>query len=152
MEKKGQVQVKKKVVTVTTTPKKKIVKRSLMAKAVARNVLQKVRKGAKISIGEEMRKVGYSETTSQHPSKVTEQIAYREEIDPFLQKLITERDAIIEAMPAKRKGANYMVLSIALQGIVKNVELLSGKPTERHDGLSDEDRLALDTILRKNKR
>lgn len=152
MEKKGQLQVKKKVVTVTTAPKKKFVKRSLMAKAVAKEVIEKVKSGKRVSVGKIMEKHGYSPSTAKNPKQVTEQQSYKEEIDPFLQKLIEERDAIIEAMPGKRGRANYMVLSIALQGIVKNVELLSGKPTERNDSLSDEDRAALDAILRKNKK
>lgn len=41
-------------------------------------VANKVRKGEKISIGNIMRKVGYSESTSKHPAKLTEAKGWQE--------------------------------------------------------------------------
>jgi hypothetical protein len=51
-------------------------------------------------------------------------------MDPFIQKMIDERDAAIAEMKKKRGKAGYRDLTDATDKMTKNIQLLSGKETE----------------------
>ena len=53
-------------------------------KRVAKAVLDKVAKGAKISISKEMREAGYSESVAAHPEKITKSQGWKELMEEYL--------------------------------------------------------------------
>jgi len=60
-------------------------------KQVFKNVVNKVRKGAKISISKEMRNAGYSKRTAEHPSKITKSIGWQELLATIDEKPLIDR-------------------------------------------------------------
>lgn len=106
---------------------------SVNAKAVAREIIQTVRKGQKVNKGKIIRKHGYSKSVSLRPSKVTDTESFREEIEPIVKQMERERQAILKALPQKRNNASYRDLVDAADKLTKNIQLLSGKATEIQD-------------------
>ncbi len=106
-------------------------KRSINAKNVARDVIDKVRKGEKINLGKIILKRGYSKSTSVHPNKVTETESYKEEVNPFVGKMFVERDRAIKALAGKIGKAKYRDLVESVDKLTKNIQLLSGDDTEK---------------------
>lgn len=102
------------------------------AKNAARKVLEKTRKGERVIMGEVLREVGYSETVTTTPSQVTATKSYQAEIAPFVEKLIKERDRIVLELSIKDLDkVQYRHLVSATDTLTKNIQLLSGKETER---------------------
>ena len=102
------------------------------AKNAARKVLEKTRKGEKIVMGQILREVGYGEGTTLTPNQVTETKSYQAEIMPFVQKLERERDRIVLEMSIKDLDkVQYQHLTSAVDTLTKNIQLLSGKETEK---------------------
>lgn len=102
------------------------------AKQVARKVLDSVRKGKKVNLGDIIEEVGYAKTTSTVPSQVTNTQSYQDEITPFVEKLKKERDRIVLEMSIKDLDTvQYQHLVSATDTLTKNIQLLSGKETER---------------------
>ena len=121
------------------------------AKAVAQEVLETVRRGLKVYKGRIIKKHGYSDSVSKKPKKVTETKSYKKEIKPLIIRLEEERDAIIEQLKKTRNKAKYRDLIDGLDKTTKNIQLLSGKPTEKTDiTLTDEQRRKI--IRRETKR
>ncbi|MCK9319536.1 hypothetical protein [Methanoculleus sp.] len=111
-------------------------KESENAKAVAQEVIQTVRKGQKVIKGEIIRKHGYSQSVSERPSKVTDTQSYKDEIEPFLEGLIKERERILKALKTKDLSkVQYEGLVRSLDLATKNIQLLSGGATERVAGI-----------------
>lgn len=100
------------------------------AKAVAREVLETLRKGKRVNKGEIIRKNGYSESTATVPNNVTDTKSYQEVVRPVVERMIEERDEVIKAMKLKRDDAHYNHLTDALDKLTKNIQLLSGEQTE----------------------
>jgi len=74
-------------------------------KRVFANVLERVRKGQKVSISAEMRKVGYSKETSKKPSKITKSLGWKELLAQIQDEpLLTRLNEI--ALDNKDKRAN----------------------------------------------
>lgn len=102
------------------------------AKNAARKVLEKTSKGEKVIMGQVLREVGYSETVTTTPSQVTGTKSYQAEIAPFVEKLQKERDRIVLEMSIKDLDkVQYQHLVSATDTLTKNIQLLSGKETER---------------------
>lgn len=99
------------------------------AKAVARDIIATVRKGEKVNKGKILRKHGYSKSMSEHPNKVTETDSFKAEINPIVKAMEKERQAILAALPTKRKGASYRDLVDAADKLTKNIQLLTGGKT-----------------------
>lgn len=105
-------------------------KRSLNAQAVAKEIIATVGKGGKVNKGKIIKKHGYTDSMSRHPEKILETLSAKEIIDPFVGKMVRERDAAINAMTKKRGKANYRDLVDAADKLTKNIQLLSGRETE----------------------
>lgn len=102
------------------------------AKNAARKVLEKTRKGEPVIMGQVLREVGYGEGTTLTPNQVTETKSYQAEIAPFVEKLKKERDRIVLEMSIKDLDkVQYQHLVTATDSLTKNIQLLSGKETER---------------------
>lgn len=107
-------------------------KRSENAKAVAKDVIKALIKGEKVVIGPLMEKHGYTKATAKNPKNVTDSIAYKEEVRPFVDQLIEQRQRMIDAIAVKDlKGEPFSHLSSSIDTFTKNIQLLSGQETER---------------------
>lgn len=131
--------------------KKKIVRRSENARAVAFDVIGQVRKGLKVNLGETIVKHGYKESVSKKPKKITEQLAYKEVMAPMIAQLESERQRTMTSM-SKRNLDNvslvdYTDLVRSMDILTKNIQLLGGKPTEIVEELAPIDKARLDKIL-----
>jgi mevalonate kinase len=119
------------------------------AKAVAKKVASKVRKGQKVVLGEIIKEQGYSESVSESPTKVTKTKAYKEEIQPIVDQLEKERQRIIKALKNKDLDEErYKDLVDGMDKITKNIQLLGNKPTEitKHQ-LTDDEMDEIDELL-----
>ncbi len=102
------------------------------AENVAREVIQEVRKGHKISVSKLARKVGYSENYSKQPSRITKQEGYKKVIEPILNRLIALRDrAIAEVSNRQLDYVQYKELISSIDLLTKNIQLIGGGSTER---------------------
>ena len=102
------------------------------AKNAARLVLEKTRKGKPVIMGQVLREVGYGEGTTLTPNQVTETKSYQDEIMPFVEQMKKERARILMTMSVKTLDeVQYQHLVSANDSLTKNIQLLSGKETER---------------------
>lgn len=102
------------------------------AKLAAKKVVESLGKGKAPVLGKILREVGYAEHTADTPQNVTETKSYQNEITPFVKKLEKERDRIVSAMSVKDLDVvQYQHLASATDTLTKNIQLLSGKETER---------------------
>ena len=110
------------------------------AKAVAIEVQNKVSKGEKVIMGEIARKHGYSKGISKQPIRIRNTQTYQDEIKPFLDRITRERDRLIrEAESRNLTQEEYKILIDSVDKLTKNIELLSGRATERkEEQLSEE--------------
>ena len=79
-----------------------------------------------------LEEVGYAKNTARHKQKtIINSQGVQEELKPFLKKLEKERDRLIKAISIKNlKDVDYEKATNSLDKIVKNIQLLSGKPTD----------------------
>ncbi len=103
------------------------------AKAVAQEVIEKVRNGQKVEMGKIIKKHGYSDVVSKSPTKVTKTKTYKEETKPIVDVMIAERDAALEEAKKKRGKANYRDLVDASAKLTKDIQLLSGGKTANEE-------------------
>lgn len=99
------------------------------AKAVAHEVLDTLGKGKKISLRKIIKKHGYAQNTADNPKNVIETDSYKSIVDPFIQKMVDERDAAIKRMIKVRGKAKYRDLVDSIDKMTKNIQLLGGKKT-----------------------
>ncbi len=100
-----------------------------------------------------LRNAGYPESMARNPKEVFDKPEVKAEMNTILEKLETERNAILERMKITRDKANYGTLSMTLGIVNKDIELLSGRPTDRtkHE-LPDSEKEHLLKLLGKNKK
>lgn len=103
-------------------------------KAVAKEVVAEVGKGRIPVVGKIMRKKGYSKSYSESPERIKNKKAYKEETEPVIQMMIKERDRILKEMATRNLGeVEYSKMAGVADTFIKNIELLSGRPTDRND-------------------
>lgn len=84
------------------------------------------------SVGSAMREAGYSPKTALNPKKLTETQAFKDIVDPYVEGLRKERARILQEMSIKDLDTvQYQHLVSATDTLTKNIQLLSGKETER---------------------
>ena len=101
------------------------------AKQVAKKLSEAIGSGKKVDLGKIIRSAGYSKKTSQTPKRVTETKTFKAEISPVVEAMIRERDRAIKAMAKKINKAKYRDTTDAVDKLTKNIQLLSGKETEK---------------------
>jgi hypothetical protein len=106
-------------------------RRSVNAQLVAQDVIKTLENGGKVNLGKIIKKRGYADSIAKNPDKVTKQPSYTDTIEPFVQKMLYERDKAIERMGKIRDKAKYRDLTDAIDKLTKNAQLLSGKETDR---------------------
>lgn len=114
---------------------KQIIKRSENAAAVAKEVVEKVRKGEKVVYGKIMKKHGYSHHTSKQPDKVRKTTSFKEVIDPVVAGMTKARNALITELTRKGRIRTYkkeklIFLSTTLKNLTHDIQLLTGGQTE----------------------
>ena len=90
-----------------------------------------------------MLEVGYKPKTAKNPKNLTESKAFKQELKPLLDRLEKERDAIVERLKITRNKAKYRDLIDGLDKLTKNIQLLSGKPTDNIKGLFTDEQSAV---------
>lgn len=114
------------------------------------SVVAQVGKGMK-NKGEILLNAGYAKSVAKNPKKVFDKVPVQEAIDPIIQKMKDERDAVIAQMKKTRHKAGYAVLSMSLGQLNRDIELLSGKPTSREEyTLPEEEQAKLRKLLKLN--
>lgn len=80
--------------------------------------------------GEAMKEAGFADATSKNPQQnLLSQPAAVDEITKFVNKLIKHRDDVMLRMETEISEANYTELSMSLNYLIKNIQLLTGKAT-----------------------
>jgi len=115
-------------------------KQSFNALGVTKEIKKKVRKGEKINLQEIQKKHGYSKKSAKS-MKVKETQTWKDEMEPFIKGLKTERESALKDMKTKRKNAKYRDLTDAIDKLTKNIQLLSDKPTEKSKIELDDEQL-----------
>ncbi|MCP3684658.1 MAG: hypothetical protein GY861_18480 [bacterium] len=82
------------------------------------------------SKGKALEDAGYSSNTAKAPTKVTESKGFKEIAEPIVNKMVKERDAVIERMACTRDKAAYGDLTRALSVLTEKIQLLKGESTE----------------------
>lgn len=77
-----------------------------------------------------MLEAGYSEESARQQTNTLNTLGLKEELKPIVDRLETERDEILKEMMKKRGKAKYGELSKSFDILIKNMQLLGGKPTE----------------------
>lgn len=101
------------------------------AKAVAKEVLETMGKGKKVSVSKIASKHGYAKSSAKNPQQITRTKTYKDAVDPVVKAMIRERDRAIKLMEKKITGAKYRDLTDSIDKLTKNIQLLSGKETTK---------------------
>jgi len=109
-----------------------------------------IKSGKKLkSMYEMMLEAGYSETTARQQTNVL--TGLQDEAVDVVDKLELLRQQAIERMNSEAFQADYKDLASAIDKLTKNIQLLSGKPTERHKHeLAENEKKDLDNIFKEN--
>ena len=103
------------------------------AKAIAEEVLGNLGKCEKVSVLKIAVKRGMKKKYA-NSGQIQKTKTYRETIEknkkPILEQLFEERNRAIKALKGKISKAKYRDLTDAIDKLTKNIQLLSGKPTE----------------------
>jgi hypothetical protein len=100
------------------------------AKNVAKEVLETLGSGTKVSLRKIAKKNGYAQNTADSPKNITETKSYQDIISPVVDKMIAERDRIIAAMSQKDlTKEKHKDLGDTFDKLTKNIQLLNGGKT-----------------------
>ncbi|MEI6532486.1 MAG: hypothetical protein WCO06_01460 [Candidatus Roizmanbacteria bacterium] len=124
---------------------------SINAQQVARDISETIRNGEKVNLGEIIRENGYAESTSEKPKLVTETKSFKEAIEPIVDKMKIERQRLMDSITTKNLDeVTYKDSVSSIDTLTKNIQLLSGKDTERKTLiLEDKEQIdkAIDAII-----
>lgn len=109
------------------------------AKAVAKEVISRVRKGEKVNLQEIQTNHGYTKSSAKS-MKATRTDTYKREIKPFAERLKNEIDRLSEELESRDLSQEeYKTLVDSIDKLNKNYQLVTGGATERvEDTLTDE--------------
>lgn len=105
------------------------------------------------SKGAILKEVGYSDDICKTPNDVTNSIGFKEAAKPFVQELIEQRAKAVARATKTVGQASYSDAIKGIDKLTKNIELLSGRHTERVD-ITDYSNLTneqLDDIINKGR-
>jgi phage terminase small subunit len=85
--------------------------------------------GSTKSMYQMMIEAGYSESSAHQQSTIL--VGIKDKLDPIVQAMTDHREKVLEQMAKKLPKAHYHNLIEALDKLTKNIQLLSGKATER---------------------
>ncbi len=115
----------------TKKPRKPQQGKSMNAKAVARDVIARIRRGERVKMGEIVLAHGYAPSVANAPAIVTNTQSYKEEIELYTTRLEKHRLKVLAAMENKNLNEEqYRTLSDAQAKLTHDVQLLTGGKTE----------------------
>lgn len=121
------------------------------AKAVAKEVIKRVRKGQKVKMGEIIENQGYSESVSKSPTKVSKTKSYQKEMKPVVNSLENIRNNLIIELENRKdlSGERMKELVEMLNKLNHDIQLLSGGATNRDEMIiSKEDEKRIKEIFK----
>jgi hypothetical protein len=105
------------------------------AEAVGKEISETIRKGKKVVLGKIIKSHGYSDQTSKKPKLVLDTESCQKEIRPIIEQLELERQRLADAIKEKDLSkVQYSEAVRSLDLLIKNIQLLSDKPTENIKG------------------
>lgn len=96
-------------------------------KRAAMLVVEKDRKG------EALRAAGYSESIATHPEKVLGSAGFKIAAKEIVEQLEKQRQLALARMAQTISEADYAASTRGVDTMTKNIELLSGRPTNRDE-------------------
>lgn len=103
--------------------------------------------------GEALRRAGFPESVARNPQQVFDKPEVDDEVKTILEELEDERKEVLARMKITRQKAGYAVLSMTLGALNRDIELLSGRPTDRRAyELPEEEKTRLRKLFEKNKK
>ncbi len=121
--------IQKKKVRITSKQKK-------LAKLISVNIGRE----HPLTMEEMMLKAGYSKSQARRQTGVVDSDGLQQELKPVVDELTEHRKSIIKRMKRTLGKAKYRDAVDGLDKVTKNIELLSGRATDRVYILSDEDK------------
>lgn len=104
---------------------------TLRQQKLAQKILENTGKSAKGKpMGKLMVEAGYSPETAKNPHQILKSPIIQDALDPFVKKMMKERDHIINLLPKRRRFAGFSDLITGLDKLTKNIQLLTGGQTE----------------------
>jgi len=101
-------------------------------KKVAIELIKNIKNNPVVNASELLETVGYTRNTARHKQKtIIQSKGVQNELRPVLKKLIEKRELVIKALTGEKIEAEKAKdLVDMLDKLTKNIELLSGRPTE----------------------
>lgn len=110
--------------------------RSIMAKQVAKDVIDKVRTGKRINLQEIQKAHGYS-VSSASAMKATQTLSYQEEIRPVIESMESLRKKVLVALHRKDLDTTKVFdLNLLLKNLNHDTQLLNGKSTANNSHIN----------------
>ena len=91
--------------------------------------------------GDLLKNCNYSDNISKQPSRVLNSKGVKEGLKPLIEQLEVERQRAIDKLKHKISDAKYRDLNDGIDKLTKNIQLLSGKPTDRQDNILNDDQI-----------
>ena len=91
--------------------------------------------------GDLLKNCNYSDNISKQPSRVLNSKGVKEGLKPLIEQLEVERQRAIDNLKGKISDAKYRDLNDGIDKLTKNIQLLSGKPTDRQDNILNDDQI-----------
>ncbi len=118
-------------------------------KRLAKLISENVGSEHPLTMYEMMRRAGYTESTARKQIGIVDSDGLQVELKPVIDELIEHRRSILKRMRRTLGRAKYRDAVDGLDKVTKNIELLSGRATERIYNLTDEERADVDRIFGK---
>lgn len=129
--------------------RKKRKRRAVLATPQQRNAVKLIEEAilgnTTESLYDLLQRAGYSAESARQQSNVMAGI--RQHLDPFVAKLVVERDRAIDAMKVKIDFASYSDVALAAHRLTHDIRLLSGQSTSNIDLVDKERRDELDRLF-----
>lgn len=104
---------------------------SINAENAAKEMLRIASQGKKIVKKDVLVSVGYAQNTADSPKQVTETKTFKSVIKPVIEQLEGRRQAAIKRLTNKKLDkASALQTASTIDILTKNIQLLSGDPTE----------------------
>ena len=119
---------------------------TLLQRKLIKLISENIRSSKRLTLGELMLKAGYSKSQSLNPNHIFEQPGMQIQMNPIVTALETQRKRAIAMLSKKISKAKYRDLVDGIDKFTKNIELLSGRATERHGSLTEEEKEKIDRM------
>ena len=120
---------------------------TIRQKRVITKITENVRNKKYNNKGDLLIDCDYSESMSEQPSRILESKGVKEGLKPVIEQLEKERQRAIKRLSKTIDEARYRDLMDGVDKLTKNIQLLSGKPTDiQKSNLTDDQ---IETIIKR---